>query len=111
MAVAYTLLDKFALVLCQNNKNVQTTVTDVLIGVNKLGRLWLCWQSSCFQYQRSAARIQSLAKFYTEHSYTVNCIEKTKIKYKRPGIPASKSARLMVILVIGVNLLIEIDLC
>ena len=100
------MLDKFALVLCQNNKNVQTTVTDVLIGVNKLGRLWLCWQSSCFQYQ-----YQSLAKFYTEHSYTVNCIEKTKIKYKRPVIPASNSAGLMVIVVIGVNLLIEIDLC
>ena len=43
--------------------------------------LWLSWQSGRFQYQRSAIRIQSLAKFI-EHLFAVNCIEKTKIKKK-----------------------------
>ena len=33
--------------------------------------------------------IQSLAKIYIEH-LTVNCIEKTKIKKKRPGKPHKK---------------------
>ena len=37
-----------------------------------------------FQYQRSAVRIQSLAK-NIEHLFTVNCIEKTKIKKKEAG--------------------------
>ena len=30
---------------------------------------WLSWQSGCFQYQRSAVRIQSQAKFYKVHIY------------------------------------------
>ena len=46
--------------------------------------LWLSWQSGCFQFQRSAVRIPSSAKIYIEY-FTVNCIEKTKIKKKRPG--------------------------
>ena len=46
---------------------------------------WLSWQSGCFQYQRSAVRIQSLVKFI-EHLFTVNHIEKAKIKKKRPGM-------------------------
>ena len=33
---------------------------------------------------RSAVRIQSSANFYMEHLFTVNCIDKTKIKKKRP---------------------------
>ena len=33
----------------------------------------------------SVVRNQSLADFYKEHLFTVNCIEKTKIK-KRPGM-------------------------
>ena len=41
-------------------------------------------QSSRFQYQRSAVRIQSSANFF-EHLFTVNCIEKTKIKIKEAG--------------------------
>ena len=47
--------------------------------------LWLSWYSGRFRYQRSAVRIQSLAKFI-EHLFTVNCIEKTKIKKQRPGM-------------------------
>ena len=31
--------------------------------------LWLSWQSGRFRYQRSAVRIQSLARFYYEHIY------------------------------------------
>ena len=31
--------------------------------------LWLSWQSGHFPYQRSAVRIQSLARFYNEHIY------------------------------------------
>ena len=48
--------------------------------------LWLSWQSGCFKHQRSAVRIQSLAKFYMEHLFTVNCIEKTNINKKMPGM-------------------------
>ena len=44
--------------------------------------VWLSWESGRFQYQRSAVRIQSSAKFI-EHLFTVNCIEKTKINKKR----------------------------
>ena len=33
---------------------------------------------------RSAVRIQSSANFYMEHLFSVNCIDKTKIKKKRP---------------------------
>ena len=40
--------------------------------------------SGCFRYQRSAVRIQSSAKLI-EHLFTVNCIEKTKIKKKEAG--------------------------
>ena len=50
--------------------------------------LWLSWQSDCFQIQRSSVRIQSSAKNYIEH-FTVNCIEKTKIK--RPGMAHLKN--------------------
>ena len=42
--------------------------------------LWLSWQSSCFKHKRSAVRIQSSVNF----TFTVNCIEKTKIKKKIP---------------------------
>ena len=39
--------------------------------------LWFSWQSGCFQNQRSAVRIQSSAKFYTEHDmFTANCWNK-----------------------------------
>ena len=34
--------------------------------------------------ERSAVRIPSSAKIYIEY-FTVNCVEKTKIKKKRPG--------------------------
>ena len=36
-------------------------------------------------FQRSMVQIQSWANFYNEHLFTVNCIEMTKIKKKRPG--------------------------
>ena len=52
--------------------------------------MWLSWQSGRFQYQRSAVQIQSSAKFI-EQLYTVNCIEKTKIKIKRPGMAHLKN--------------------
>ena len=50
-------------------------------------RQWLClsWLSGRFQFQRSAVQIQSLAK-KLNWIFTVNCIEKTKIKKKRPGM-------------------------
>ena len=48
--------------------------------------LWLSWLSGRFRHQRSAVQIQSLALFYMEHLFTVNCVEKTKIKKKRPGM-------------------------
>ena len=35
---------------------------------------------------RSAVHLQSSANFFAEHLFTVNCIEKTKIKKKRLGI-------------------------
>ena len=44
--------------------------------------LWRSWQSSHFRYQRTRVRIQSSATFI-EHLFTVNCVEKTKIKRKR----------------------------
>ena len=47
--------------------------------------MWLSWWSSCFQFQRSAVRIPSSAKKIIEH-FTVNCIEKMKIKKKRTGM-------------------------
>ena len=50
--------------------------------------LWLSWQSSCFRYQRFMVRIQSSAKLdlYRTFVYCQLCIEKTKIKNKRPGM-------------------------
>ena len=39
-------------------------------------RLWLCWQSGCYQFQRSVVRNQSSAKFYFMNIISV---EKTKI--------------------------------
>ena len=38
----------------------------------RVQRLWLSWQRGCFRYQRSAVRIQSLAKFIM-NLFTVNC--------------------------------------
>ena len=32
-----------------------------------------------------------MANFYTEHFFTVNCIVKTKINKKRPGVPQEKN--------------------
>ena len=51
--------------------------------------LWLSWYSSCFLYQRYAVQIQSSAKIYLYSTfvYCQLCIEKTKIKKKRPGWP------------------------
>ena len=50
--------------------------------------LWLSWLSGCFQYQRSAIQIQSLAKNYLYQTfvYCQLCIEKAKTKEKRPGM-------------------------
>ena len=50
---------------------------------NQQGRL--SWQSSHFQDQRSAVRIQSSVNFDIEHLFTCNCFEKTKIKKKQAG--------------------------
>ena len=45
------------------------------------------WQRGRFRRQRSAVRIQSLANFLSDiYLFTVNCIEKTKIKIWRLGI-------------------------
>ena len=48
---------------------------------------WLClsWQNGRFRYQRSAVRIQSLAKVYLYRTfvYCQLCIEKTEKKKKR----------------------------
>ena len=51
--------------------------------------VWLSWYSSCFRYQRSAVWTQSLAKLYLNWTfvYCQLCIEKIKIKKKRPGWP------------------------
>ena len=51
--------------------------------------LWWWLVSGCsgrLRYQRSTVRIQSSANFSKEHLFTVNCIEKTNIKKKRPGM-------------------------
>ena len=50
--------------------------------------LWLSWKRGCFWYQRYAVQIQSLAKIYLYWTfvYCQLCIEKTKIKKKRPGM-------------------------
>ena len=64
---------------------VQLTFVGIVPTINKNGQwLWLSWWSGRFQFQRSAVRIQSSAKIYIE--FTVNCIEKTKINKKRPGM-------------------------
>ena len=43
-------------------------------------------QSGHFRHQRSAVQIRSSANVYIERLFTVNCIEKTKIKIKEAGI-------------------------
>ena len=50
--------------------------------------LWLSWLSSHFWYQRSVIRIQSSTKIYLYRTfvYCQLCIEKTKIKKKRPRL-------------------------
>ena len=49
--------------------------------------LWLSWYSRCFRHLKSAVRIQSSANVKIEYFHTyVNCIEKMKIKKKRPGM-------------------------
>ena len=53
--------------------------------VNKF-RVGPSWQSGCFRHQGSAERVESLANFDMKHLFTINCIEKTKIKKKRPGM-------------------------
>ena len=46
-------------------------------------RWWLSWQSSRFQHQKTVARIPTSVTFLLNIVY---CIEKTKIKKKRPGV-------------------------
>ena len=48
---------------------------------------WLCGSVGCFQYQRSAVRIQSSAKIYLYLTFVSCqlCIEKTKIKKIEAG--------------------------
>ena len=53
-----------------------------LIYTKKIQQGRLSWQSSHFQDQRSAVRIQSSVNFDIEHLFTCNCFEKTKIKKK-----------------------------
>ena len=55
--------------------------------------LWLSWQSGPFQQQRSKVQIQSLANFYVEHLFTVNCIEKIITKKKRSVLAHLKIIR------------------
>ena len=59
-----------------------------LIASTKKGRigqwLWFSLYSGRLQFQRSAVQIQPLANIEIEH-FTVNCIEKTKIKKKVAG--------------------------
>ena len=46
--------------------------------------MWMSWQSGCFRNQRSAVRFQFIGEFL--HKTLIYCIEKTKIKKKRPGM-------------------------
>ena len=50
----------------------------------KRQKMWFSWQSGHFQYQRTTVQIQSSAKNYIDHVFTVTCSEKTKLKKKRP---------------------------
>ena len=42
--------------------------------------LWLIWQSGCFWHEKSIASNTFIIKICNEHLFTVNCIEKMKIK-------------------------------
>ena len=70
---------------CDRNFKFHSFLTDTLsFSKAKYGSwLWLSWQSSCSQYPRSPVRIQSFAKFYSEHVLLLT-VEKTKIKKKGP---------------------------
>ena len=61
---------------------------------NVKSRQWLCGSVGRFRDQRSAVRIRSLAKVYLYWTfvYCQLCIEKTKIKKKRPGKVSKVSA-------------------
>ena len=63
-----------------NWNTIKTVGTIFGVNVKKVGQ-WFrhSWQSSCFQHQRSAVTIQSLAIFQ-ERLFIVNCIEKTENK-------------------------------
>ena len=64
------------------DRNLQSLLQESVAGQ----RLWLSWQSSCFKPE-VPARFQSSAKFIPiENLFTVNCIEKAKIKKKMPGM-------------------------
>ena len=65
-------------VVWQANKRNITDKDGKVVGQS----LWLSWQCGRFQHQRSAVRIQSLANNYIGHLFTIDCIEKTKIKGK-----------------------------
>ena len=84
---------------------IHTTVTTKavsccahMIAVNFLGQwLWLSWLSGCFQFQRSVVQIQSSANVYLNWTFVCCqlCIEKTKIKKKRPGMAHLKKLDLI----------------
>ena len=47
-------------------------------------------------YYRSAVRIQPSANIYIEHLFIFNCIEKKKIKKKRPEWPIFNDSELVI---------------
>ena len=50
--------------------------------------LWLSWQSGCFRLQRSDPRFESSHRQFLYYKLYLgkSCIEKAKIKKKRPGM-------------------------
>ena len=61
----YTLISR-----ADHSRDTLAAILLVIKRVRRFGQwLWYDWQRGCFQYQRSAARIQPSAKFYNEHIY------------------------------------------
>ena len=75
-------------------KNTHSTKIPYAIGQ----WLWLSCQSGRFQYQRSAVRIQSLAKFYNENINLLH-MKRQKINKKRSGIAYCKRSLAPLVLV------------
>ena len=67
-----------------NRKSVRVGVTgDECNNKNDWALAWLSWSGCHFRHQRSAVQLRAFAKFIDYRLYK-NCVEKTKIKQKRP---------------------------